>query len=47
MTKWGEYLAGKDLQAAARLIDLPEQRRGISVGPSIIVSNIANIEGSQ
>jgi hypothetical protein len=29
MTKWGEYLAGKNLQAAARLIDFPEQRRAI------------------
>jgi hypothetical protein len=29
MTKWGDYLAGKDLQAASRLIDLPEQRRVI------------------
>ena len=41
MTKWGDYFAGKHLRAAARLIDLPEQRRVIalagtdsSTGPS-------------
>ena len=27
MTKWEKYLASKDLAAAARLIDLPEERR--------------------
>lgn len=27
VTKWGDYLAGKSLQAAKHLIDLPEQRR--------------------
>jgi hypothetical protein len=41
LTKWGNYLAGKTLRTAARLIDLPEQRRVIVLADPNSISSLS------
>jgi hypothetical protein len=42
LTKWGNYLAGKTLRTAARLIDLPEQRRVIVLADPNSISSLSH-----